>query len=169
MMYGKTKLNSSIAAATVKKECAGGETAGTENSALSALKEGVARSESQNTQDSTLQRTEPESTHGDRFFNTDESARHSHCAGSDKTSQTPDNSFLDLVRQTVSKKGDAVFATWYGSQGKATNEYTYGRLWEEAGVISHYLRNEWDLKKGDRVVLCYNLGLHFFVGVYELE
>lgn len=70
--------------------------------------------------------------------------------------------FLDLIRKTVNEKRDDVFATWYGSNGEPTNEYTFGKLWEEAGVIAHHLRNEWGLEKGDQAVLCYSFGLHFF-------
>ena len=80
----------------------------------------------------------------------------------DSANQGPYVSFLDMVRKTVSKKGDDVFATWYGRDGEPKNEYTFGGLWEEAGVIADCLRNKWHLQKGDRVVLCYNLGLHFF-------
>lgn len=72
------------------------------------------------------------------------------------------NSFLNVMHQSVIKKGDDVFATWYDSYGRSTSEYTFHELWEEAGTISHYLRTEWNLKKGDRAVLCYNVGLHFF-------
>jgi acyl-CoA synthetase (AMP-forming)/AMP-acid ligase II len=73
-----------------------------------------------------------------------------------------DSSFLDLAYQSVVKKGSRVFATWYESHGRAKENRTFSELWDEAGVISYYLRHKWKLKKGDRAVLCYNFGLHSF-------
>jgi acyl-CoA synthetase (AMP-forming)/AMP-acid ligase II/acyl carrier protein len=70
--------------------------------------------------------------------------------------------FLDLLRATVADKFEATFATWYDGSGKATDQYTFGELWTEAGIIAYSLRYEWGARKGDRVVLCYNFGLHFF-------
>lgn len=72
------------------------------------------------------------------------------------------DSILSVMYQTVSENGDDTFVTWYDSNGKSSSEYTFRGLWEEAGIIAHYLHNVWHLKKGTRVVLCYNLGLHFF-------
>ena len=57
---------------------------------------------------------------------------------------------------------DEIFASWYDDHGKLTQEKTFGQIWETAGVVSHFLRNKWDVKKGERVVLCYDFGLHFF-------
>jgi acyl-CoA synthetase (AMP-forming)/AMP-acid ligase II len=71
-------------------------------------------------------------------------------------------SFLDLLRSTVAERPDATFSTWYDGSGKATDEYTFGELWVEAGSIAYSLRYEWGVIKGERVVLCYNFGLHFF-------
>jgi acyl-CoA synthetase (AMP-forming)/AMP-acid ligase II len=72
------------------------------------------------------------------------------------------SSLLDLLRETVAEKSEATFATWYDGSGKATDQYTFGELWTEAGNIAYSLRYEWGLLKGDIVVLCYNFGLHFF-------
>lgn len=71
-------------------------------------------------------------------------------------------SFLDLATSTVNQNKQKVFATWYNDKGKPTNSYTFHQLWEEAEVMVHYLRNKWDLEKGDRVILCYSFGLEFF-------
>ncbi|CAB9498234.1 Putative fatty-acid--CoA ligase FadD21 [Seminavis robusta] len=70
--------------------------------------------------------------------------------------------FLEHARTLVDRKRDAIFATWYNEQGQATQDYSFGRLWAEAGVIAYFLRVKWGLKKGDKVVLCYDFGLHFF-------
>ncbi|CAB9525145.1 deoxyerythronolide-B synthase EryA1, modules 1 and 2 [Seminavis robusta] len=69
--------------------------------------------------------------------------------------------FLDLVRQVVQEQDTEAFATWYDGRGKQTDEYSFVRMWEEAGVIANHLR-KWNVEKGDRVVLCYSFGLHFF-------
>ena len=70
---------------------------------------------------------------------------------------------LHQIQATVDKKGNEVFASWYGGRnGKCTSSATFKGLWEEAGVIAYHLRHVWKLQKGDRVVLCYNFGLHFF-------
>ena len=82
-------------------------------------------------------------------------------SGDDNT----DMLYLDLVQEILKDKYNDVFATWYGNTGLPTNQYTFGELWEEAGIISHHLRNEWGLSKGDRAVLCYNFGLHFFASL----
>jgi acyl-CoA synthetase (AMP-forming)/AMP-acid ligase II len=71
-------------------------------------------------------------------------------------------SFLHILCETVSGKFETTFAIWYDDSGKAVNQYTFGELWTEAGVIAYSLRYEWGVLKGDRVVLCYNFGLHFF-------
>jgi acyl-CoA synthetase (AMP-forming)/AMP-acid ligase II len=75
---------------------------------------------------------------------------------------TMGRSFLDLLRATVAGKSEATFSTWCDGSGKATVECTCGELWIEAGSIACSLRHEWGVLKGERVVLCYNFGLHFF-------
>ncbi|CAM9312666.1 unnamed protein product, partial [Chrysoparadoxa australica] len=40
--------------------------------------------------------------------------------------------------------------------------YSFRGLWDEAGYIAYRLKNEWKVKKGDRVVLCYTPGRYFF-------
>lgn len=70
--------------------------------------------------------------------------------------------FLQVLQETVERKGDSTFASWYNESGKLQVEYTFCELWEEAGYIAHDLLVTHHLSKGDRVVLCYNLGLQFF-------
>jgi acyl-CoA synthetase (AMP-forming)/AMP-acid ligase II len=45
---------------------------------------------------------------------------------------------------------------------KTSHTLTFGELWIEAGSIAYSLHYEWGVLKGERVVLCYNFGLHFF-------
>ncbi|CAB9527913.1 Putative fatty-acid--CoA ligase FadD21 [Seminavis robusta] len=70
--------------------------------------------------------------------------------------------FLEMARDVVEAKREELFATWYDQKGKATNDHTFGSLWDEAGLIAYYLRNHWDVRKGHKVVLVYTPGLHFF-------
>jgi acyl-CoA synthetase (AMP-forming)/AMP-acid ligase II len=35
-------------------------------------------------------------------------------------------------------------------------------VWARSGTIAHKLRNKWGCERGDRVILCYSFGLHFF-------
>jgi acyl-CoA synthetase (AMP-forming)/AMP-acid ligase II len=70
--------------------------------------------------------------------------------------------FLQEVADQVDKKRDDVFVSWYDRNGKEIDSRTFGRVWDAAGEVSYYLRQRWNLKKGDRVVLCYDFGLHFF-------
>ena len=71
-------------------------------------------------------------------------------------------SFIGQLRQTVDQKNDETFASWYDNQGRETNSYTYNQLWAEAGLIAYFLREEWGVEKGERVILSYDFGLHFF-------
>jgi acyl-CoA synthetase (AMP-forming)/AMP-acid ligase II/acyl carrier protein len=75
---------------------------------------------------------------------------------------SPKSTFLQLLSKSVRNNEHKTFATWYDDHGKATNEYTFAELWEEAGTVAYTLRTEWELNKGDRVVLCYTFGLQFF-------
>jgi hypothetical protein len=34
---------------------------------------------------------------------------------------------------------------------KKTDEYTFGKMWKDAGILSYKLREEWDIAKGQRV------------------
>lgn len=94
-------------------------------------------------------------------------------------SDAPDTTFLDceheetdtdhprlvlhLMRRVVeSKNPEEVFATWYKDDGEQCSEYPFARLWVEAGTIAYYLREEWGIKKGEKVLLCYNFGFDFF-------
>ncbi|CAB9504956.1 Putative fatty-acid--CoA ligase FadD21 [Seminavis robusta] len=61
----------------------------------------------------------------------------------------------------VEKQND-IFATWHEANGTIGQEYTFERLWEEAGAIAYNLHHKWGVKKGEKVVLCYGFGLHFF-------
>ena len=70
--------------------------------------------------------------------------------------------FLETVEATVEAKQNAVYASWYDNKGRCVNERTFGEVWEEAGKISCYLRDKWNVKQGERVILCYDFGLHFF-------
>ncbi|CAB9528250.1 Putative fatty-acid--CoA ligase FadD21 [Seminavis robusta] len=72
---------------------------------------------------------------------------------------------MDWIRKVALEKGERDFATWYDGKGKQVNAVTFGGLWEEAGVIAAYLRNEWQMEKGDRVVLCYTPGIQFFAAL----
>jgi len=70
--------------------------------------------------------------------------------------------FLEELDQTVTKFNNKVFSRWFDENGKETNSYTFTALWEEAGYIAYKLRNDWNLKKGERIILCYNFGLQFY-------
>ncbi len=70
--------------------------------------------------------------------------------------------FLDWARSVVDARKDKVFARWYDDNGHLTVQRSFQQMWDEAGKISHHLREKWGVEKGDRVVLCYDFGLHFF-------
>jgi acyl-CoA synthetase (AMP-forming)/AMP-acid ligase II len=70
--------------------------------------------------------------------------------------------FLHVVEDTVKANKDKPFASWYDQKGSLATERTFGEIWDEAGVIAHHLCNEWNVEKGQRVILCYDFGLHFF-------
>ncbi|GFH61076.1 hypothetical protein CTEN210_17552 [Chaetoceros tenuissimus] len=70
--------------------------------------------------------------------------------------------FLQALQDTVDRKGNSTFATWYDKHGKPELKYTFNELWNEAGYIAHDLLANHHLSKGDRVILCYNFGLQFF-------
>ena len=70
---------------------------------------------------------------------------------------------MTLLGDTTSKHRDKVFATWYNNRGKPTDKYTFKKMWDDAGAIAYDLRVKHDnVKKGDRVILCYTFGLIFF-------
>ncbi|CAB9504961.1 expressed unknown protein [Seminavis robusta] len=60
------------------------------------------------------------------------------------------------------RKQNDTFATWHEINGAVGKQYTFGELWAEAGAIAYNLHHVWGVKKGDKVVLCYDFGLHFF-------
>ena len=64
---------------------------------------------------------------------------------------------LEAIERTVEAKREDNFATWYNEKGKDTERRSFGQVWDEAGVVAY-----WNVKKGDRVILCYGFGLHFF-------
>lgn len=74
--------------------------------------------------------------------------------------------FVVIVRETVRENRNKPFSHWYDVDGKLTNSYTFGELWDEAGLIAHYIVNKWGVKKGDCVVLCYDFGLHFVAAFF---
>lgn len=77
-----------------------------------------------------------------------------------------DTGYPDWLRKCqalVDKSGEAPFGTWLGEKGEEQKTYTYGEIWNRAGAIAHAMRVKWGLAKGDRVILCYNFGLEFFV------
>ena len=76
----------------------------------------------------------------------------------------PKECFLDLLERTISRKNEEIFATWYDKSKKPVNQYTYQDIWDEASIVAYELLTKYKLKKGDRVVLCYNFGLQFFAG-----
>ena len=68
---------------------------------------------------------------------------------------------FDLLRNTIKGTNDTeeTFAIWYNDNDRGDDEeFAFGSLWEEAGIIAYYLRVGWNLNKGDRVVLCYSFG-----------
>ncbi len=73
------------------------------------------------------------------------------------------STFLEFLGRTIKRKENAVFATWYNGKGKATDSYTFREIWDGAGLFAHELRFTHELAKGDRVILCFNFGLCFFV------
>ncbi|CAM9505471.1 unnamed protein product, partial [Chrysoparadoxa australica] len=70
--------------------------------------------------------------------------------------------FLSALHETVKEKGDAAFGVWYDEAGKEEGSLTFRSLWGAAGQIAHRLHHELGVKKGERVVLCYAPGRHFF-------
>ena len=68
---------------------------------------------------------------------------------------------LQHLEDIVEKNMDDVFATFYEADGKATKTMTYGKIWEDAGIISSSLRNTWNVDKGEHVVLCLGYGLSY--------
>jgi len=73
-----------------------------------------------------------------------------------------DASFLTLLKETTNTHCDKVFATWWNNKGKPTDTYTFKKMWDEAGAIAYNLRTQHNLKKGDRIIVCYTFGLKFF-------
>jgi acyl-CoA synthetase (AMP-forming)/AMP-acid ligase II len=73
---------------------------------------------------------------------------------------------LSRIEAVVERKENEVFATWHDAKGKVSGTVTYRRLWEEAGDLSKRLLEQWGAKPGDRVILCYQPGLHFFSVFY---
>ena len=71
--------------------------------------------------------------------------------------------WLRVCRDRVKQEPEAVFATWLDDKGKEQRTYTYGEVWRRAGCIAHAMRVTWGLARGDRVILCYDFGLEFFV------
>ena len=69
--------------------------------------------------------------------------------------------FLASVKDMSEAKSSQIFATWYISKGKKSDERTFGQLWAEAGEIAKCLRHVKNINKGDRVILCYDFGLDF--------
>lgn len=84
------------------------------------------------------------------------------CLEEGKPTNPMDLPFLVLLRNTIAQNAGQIYATWYDSSGKAVNQYTFQEIWDEAGVIASYLQHEWGVRRGERVILCYNFGLHFF-------
>ncbi|CAB9525935.1 Putative fatty-acid--CoA ligase FadD21 [Seminavis robusta] len=72
------------------------------------------------------------------------------------------STLLRQLKAVADQKQNDIFATWHEANGTIGQEYTFGRLWEEAGAIAYNLHHKWGVKKGEKVVLCYNFGLHFF-------
>eukprot|EP00797_Seminavis_robusta_P005916 Sro1398_g269260.1 Putative fatty-acid--CoA ligase FadD21 (1315) ;mRNA; f:11828-16087 len=72
------------------------------------------------------------------------------------------SNFLRQLKAVADQKQNETFTTWHELNGTIGQEYTFGGLWEEAGAIAHDLHHKWGVKKGEKVVLCYNFGLHFF-------
>ncbi|CAB9529233.1 MSMEG_5435/MSMEI_5285 [Seminavis robusta] len=72
------------------------------------------------------------------------------------------STFLRQLEAVADHKKNETFATWHEANGTIGQEYTFGGLWEEAGAIAYNLHHKWGVKKGEKVVLCYGFGLHFF-------
>ena len=84
------------------------------------------------------------------------------CNKNSAVQETRQSDFLDVVRKTVESNQHCTYASWYNISGKLSDERTFGQIWETAGRVSHFLHHKLKLKKGQRVVLCYDFGLHFF-------
>jgi acyl-CoA synthetase (AMP-forming)/AMP-acid ligase II len=69
---------------------------------------------------------------------------------------------LEKVHQTVSEKRDHPFVSWYNENGASDDTRTFGELWDQAAVIADFLVHVHQVPPGDRVVLCYVFGVHFF-------
>ncbi|CAB9527997.1 Putative fatty-acid--CoA ligase FadD21 [Seminavis robusta] len=72
------------------------------------------------------------------------------------------SSLIHQLHGVAVRKQNDTFATWHEINGAIGKHYTFGGLWAEAGDIAYRLHKEWGVQKGDKVVLCYNFGLHFF-------
>ncbi|GFH54083.1 hypothetical protein CTEN210_10559 [Chaetoceros tenuissimus] len=79
-----------------------------------------------------------------------------------ESSQVTGNDFLLSLEATSKKKPSDTFATWFDKKGNPLSHYTFQDLWDEAGFNAYHLRVDMKLKKGDRVLICYNTGLDFF-------
>ncbi len=62
-------------------------------------------------------------------------------------------SIISWCADMVDVMGSTPFATWYGQQGKAEADYSFARLWEQAGGVGKRLKAE-GFEKGDTVVTC---------------
>lgn len=75
---------------------------------------------------------------------------------------TNPSNFLERLQKVVDTNSDRTFAFWYDEKGKLTDQRTFQQAWDEAGLVAYHLRHTWKLQNGDKVVLCYDFGLHFF-------
>jgi acyl-CoA synthetase (AMP-forming)/AMP-acid ligase II len=72
-------------------------------------------------------------------------------------------SFLSVIEENLrTTDKDTIYASWYDEKGRQSKSYTYHEIWEESGKVACYLSNVWGILKGERVILCYMFGLHFF-------
>ncbi len=69
--------------------------------------------------------------------------------------------FLDQIQQNCDTRGDEIVATWYDANGEQEGKpATFRSVWQEATPLALYMKHEWGLRKGDRVVVLLMPGLH---------
>ncbi len=69
--------------------------------------------------------------------------------------------FLRRIQQNCDTRGDETVATWYDANGEQEGKAaTFRSVWQEATPLALYMKHEWGLRKGDRVVILLMPGLH---------
>ena len=73
---------------------------------------------------------------------------------------------LDRFRAQVRANTARVVYGWVDDSGTIVEKLTFGELWRRSQRIAHELRHTFKLRKGQRVILCYQFGLDFIQAFY---